>query len=261
MRSLALTAAALLAGCSTVSLDAAIAPTFYVSAGSTLDNTPSIPVLVLKSAKAASYSRIQLDTVDDTAKAGTDFGPVHVLLTFGNNESSKTVLVPIIARPGYQGPRSFKVTITAKRFAKIGTGSTSVGITDSEPAPPPVTTPPPTQTCWDGSTIPATSPCPIQPLPTPGPGTKWAVSTAPIGLGSFVFTKPNQPQGCCNGLIQQVVGTPVLSGDADPAKRQPLWLLQPYADPTGNFPFTSSSYEATLQLSWPESDLQAVIPQ
>jgi hypothetical protein len=95
------------------------APRFTVQPAAALETAGAINVVIRKDAKASSYSKVKLTTADATAKAGVDYQPVSVTLTFGNSDLVKTVAVPIINRPGYQGVRGFTVSMTAVRNATL----------------------------------------------------------------------------------------------------------------------------------------------
>jgi hypothetical protein len=136
-----------------------------------------------KSAAAPSYSKISCSVSDGTAKAGVDYvRPAPATLTIANK--ALTFACPKIATIGnalHDGDRTIIVTITAVRNAKIARAVGTITIVDDDPAPPPP--PPATQTCPDGSVIPATSTCPLPPPPSP----QWVL--APPGAARFARCK------------------------------------------------------------------------
>lgn len=112
----------------------AAAPIFSSPSITVAENAGSATFTILKSAKAASYSKILVQTVDGTAKAGIDYQPVKVTLTFGNSATKATVPIPIIDNSTFQGSRTFSVRITVVRFAALPAGyqPATVTITDNE---------------------------------------------------------------------------------------------------------------------------------
>lgn len=92
------------------------------------------------------------------------------------------------------------------------------------------------QTDGQVGTAPAPTPTPT-PTPTPPPATgSWA--PAPLALGGYAFLKNGGP--CCNGAIFRIVSV-ALSSDADPARRQNVYGLQFAADPSGQYPASSTA--------------------
>jgi hypothetical protein len=148
------------------------------------------------------------------------------------------------------GTRSATVLVTASTGA---TARATVTILDNDVAPPPPP-PPATETCPDGSVIPATSTCPPAPPPPPGPGTTWV--PAPLQVGGYAWLKNQGP--CCNGLIVRIVDGG-MTADADPAVRQHWWATVYYADPSGNFP-ASNPYWQTAWLYGYDDGLEGIAP-
>jgi hypothetical protein len=135
---------------------AAAPPVFDAPNVTVPENGVAAQLAVNKSARSSSYSRIEVQTVDGTAKAGVDYQPVDKVLTVSNNTLHVTVPIPIIDNKTYQGQRSFAVRVLPLRNAQV-TGSytpTSVTITDDEVQPPPPTP------CPDGTIVPASQACP-----------------------------------------------------------------------------------------------------
>lgn len=111
---------------------AATSPSFTASDVTVLETTGSAQVVIRKSVKEHSYSKIQLQTVDGTAKAGVDYQAVSTVLTFGNSTLSESVPIQIIARAGYQGDRSFTAKLTCVRYCALGTSAITVTIGETE---------------------------------------------------------------------------------------------------------------------------------
>jgi hypothetical protein len=118
-------------------LAASVPPSFTISGGSVLETSPTITATLQKSAKASSYSKITITTIDGTAKAGVDFKPIATTLTIGNTTLSTKIAISIIARPGYQGNRTFRIHIAAARFASIAVADATITILETDPAPTP----------------------------------------------------------------------------------------------------------------------------
>jgi hypothetical protein len=100
--------------------------------------------LIVTKTKANSYSRIQLTSVDGTAKAGIDYRALNAIYTLSNNQTQLSVPLSLIDNSSYQGSRTFAVRITVLRFAQVAPGYVppTVTITDDEtpPLPPPPST-------------------------------------------------------------------------------------------------------------------------
>lgn len=111
---------------------ASTAPTFTLGNVTVLENAGSVQLVIHKSAKANSYSKVTVQTVDGTAKAGVDYQPVNITITFGNSSIAQTVAVPIINNSAYQGSRSFTVKLVPVRFAAVTQAPATVTINDDE---------------------------------------------------------------------------------------------------------------------------------
>ena len=86
-----------------------------VSTDTVLDNVAggNYVVTVTRTGDVSSAASVTLSTADGTAKAGTDYTAVTgQTVSFGINEVSKTVNVPITDLAGYQADRSFTVTLS-----------------------------------------------------------------------------------------------------------------------------------------------------
>lgn len=134
----------------------AAAPTFDAPSITAAENAGTAPFVINKSAKATSYSKIRVQTVDGSAKAGVDYTPVDTTLTIANNTLHVTVPIPVINNSIYQGNRTFgvRLTITRNGVLKGAYEPVTVTIADDEVAPPPPTP------CPDGSIVAAGATCP-----------------------------------------------------------------------------------------------------
>lgn len=124
------------------------APSFSVAGVSCPEGSPCA-VTIRKSAKASSYSKVEVSTVDGTAKAGLDYAATDRILTISNSQLLTTVPVSIVARDGYQGDRGFTVHLKAVRNAVVAVADATVTITETSPAPTPV--PAPSTGAYDAS--------------------------------------------------------------------------------------------------------------
>jgi len=115
----------------------AVAPTISIPSVTAMENAPSAQVLIYKT-KATSYSKISVQTVDGTAKAGVDYVAVNQTMTLANTVTKFVLYVPLVDNKTYQGPRSFQLKLTCVRFATCPAAPITVTITDDEqpPAPP-----------------------------------------------------------------------------------------------------------------------------
>lgn len=203
-------------------------PTFSVQNSGAPETLTYAAVPIVKSAVASSYSKLQVTTVDGTAKAGVDYKPLNVTITVANKQLIASVQVPLIYRPGYQGGRSFTVHVRAVRNALVTVSDATVTVieTDPQPAPP----------------------------PAPTPTGSWVA--APLTVGGYAWLKNQGP--CCNGLIVKIVDSGITS-DADPAKRQHWWSLVYYSDVSGNFP-AANPYWQTAWMTGFDEGLQGLAP-
>ena len=92
----------------------------------------SITITVNRTGDVSSASSVQLSTTDGTALSGTDFtGVTNQVVSFGINETSKTVVISVANRSGFQGDRAFTVGLNTPASATIGT-TASASITIQE---------------------------------------------------------------------------------------------------------------------------------
>lgn len=158
---------------------AAPQPVFSISCGQVTEGG-WLPCTVTKSAKANSYSKVQVGVVDGSAANGKDYiwEPANApVLTFGNNVLSMAVSIQTLDNNVTDGARTLTARVSPVRFAAIGPKGSSTGtIQDNDVAPP-------TKTCPDGMVVLANQACPA-PLPTePAP-----VPTPPAEPGGYVVS-------------------------------------------------------------------------
>jgi hypothetical protein len=128
-----------------ISFDAAgatVPPVVTVPNVTVAENAPSAAVDLLKP-KASSYSKVRVQTVDGTAKAGVDYLPIDQTLTLANTVLKVEQLIPLIDNSTFQGTRSFTVKLTCVRFCTLKASTATVTITDDD-----VVAPPPAAVTW-----------------------------------------------------------------------------------------------------------------
>jgi hypothetical protein len=76
---------------------------------------------------------VNYNTVDATAKAGSDYSAASGKLTFARNEISKSILVPVIGDRVPEADKTFSVQLSNAKGAKIAAGVGIVTIVDDEP--------------------------------------------------------------------------------------------------------------------------------
>jgi hypothetical protein len=137
-------AAFMLGGCAATSEAASAPPVIDIPSVTVLENAGTAPVVIVKS-KASSYSKINVQTVDGTAKAGVDYRAINQTLTLANNVTSTKLPIGIIDNATYQGSRAFTLKLTILRFGQVPASYTPITVTinDDESAPP-APTPAPT---------------------------------------------------------------------------------------------------------------------
>lgn len=142
---------------------ATIVPTFSAQPLTVPEDVGTASLVVRKSAKAKSYSRVRVQTVQTTC-AG--LAPLDVTLHYANSVLTQTAAVPVINNPAFTGDCEIQLKLSAVRYAVISTQFVRITVRDLQTAPVPV--PPPVQ-CPDGTTVPAGQTCPVAP-PPPSPG-------------------------------------------------------------------------------------------
>lgn len=203
----------------TASAQAAAPFTFYVNSPKAGD-----PIrMTVNRSDSSSQASVILSTKDNTAKVNVDYDFSSVLVTFAPQQVAATILIPT-----HVTTVSYGQTLKVGLIVSVGSTAVASGLASI-----------------------------IEPATAPPPPTSWV--NGPVQLGGYVWTKTNQPQGCCNGLVMKVVAGPIISGDADPNKQQRMWQLQFYSDVTHNFP-VDDQYDVNFKSWWPESDIQGLTP-
>lgn len=97
----------------------------------------NVAVKVLRGGDTTEVATVDLATTDGTALAGTHYTTVNTEVSFGIGVKEVTVNVPVQAIAGYQGSRSFGLTLSDPSAGSVlvPLSSSTVTITDSTPAP------------------------------------------------------------------------------------------------------------------------------
>lgn len=132
----------------------------------------------------------------DVAQPGIDYAATNVIINWQPKQVTAQVKVPTLPNAAYAGHNiTFTATITV-----AGKATSALGLIMEPAAPPP---PSATQTCPDGSVIPAASTC-----PPPPPATQWV--SAPLQDGGFARVKnANDSQWPMTGPS----GRPLVNGE------------------------------------------------
>lgn len=141
-------------------------PSLSVDDVTIAEGAPNAPVVVRKHGVLNGLpSTFTLYTINGTAVAPGDYAQQQINVTFAADETSRTINIPLTDDSAPEQPEFFNVQLVPGANSKLYDGTAVVTITDSDTAP--VDPPPPqTQTCPDGTVIPATSTCPETPPPT-----------------------------------------------------------------------------------------------
>ena len=107
---------------------------FSSATATVAENGGSVMLTVVRSGMSDSTVTAQYATANGSAQAGTDYAMTTGTVTFASGDNSETILVPVIDRPGFQGSRTFMVSLSNPGGgAQLGApSSTSVEITDDE---------------------------------------------------------------------------------------------------------------------------------
>lgn len=120
----------------------ATAPVVTVPNVTVAENAPSAAIDLFKP-KASSYSKVRVQTVDGTAKAGVDYYPIDQTLTLANSVLKVETWVTIIDNSTPQPSRSFTLKLTCVRFCTLKASTATITITDDD-----VVAPPPAAVTW-----------------------------------------------------------------------------------------------------------------
>lgn len=114
--------------------DVAGALEFASATASVAENAGSLTLTVNRNGGSDGAVQVTVAATNGSATAGTDFTSPPTPLPFANGQTSANVVVPIADIPGFQGDRTFTVTLFAPtNGATLGaTTSTTVTITDNE---------------------------------------------------------------------------------------------------------------------------------
>jgi YVTN family beta-propeller protein len=97
----------------------------------TVERQANVPAAAVRDIVCLPAAQVNYRTVDGTALAGTDYKNTSGILYFGRNDYDRTISVPLIDRPGFQGQRSFNVSLDMTLFACPGANqSANVTISD-----------------------------------------------------------------------------------------------------------------------------------
>ena len=156
--------------------------------------TVSVPVLLGGPAGATSASTVTVKyaTTDGSAVAGKDYTAVSGSLTFGPGQTVRTITVPITARTGAVGARSFGITLSGPQNAVLTdrTGVITIGASGAAAVLSPRISAPP------GVTVAETSGYVDLPVTLSAPGTRTVTVAYATSTG-----------GGCNFLNQSASGT------------------------------------------------------
>ncbi len=118
--------------------DVAGALAFASATASVVENAGTVTLQVNRTGGSDGAVQVTVTAANGSATAGTDFTIPPTPLTFANGQTTANVVVPIADRAGFQGNRTFTVTLSAPtNGATLGAiASTTVTITDDEIAQP-----------------------------------------------------------------------------------------------------------------------------
>ncbi|HEX3109693.1 MAG TPA: Calx-beta domain-containing protein [Thermoanaerobaculia bacterium] len=110
-------------------------PDFSAQSWSYDESSGQATVKVLRLYGAATTASVSYKTVDDTAKAGIDYGAVSGTLTFAPGETEKLVTIPLVNDSLAQAWRTFFLTIFSPTNGTIiyGYSEFTVGINEDDP--------------------------------------------------------------------------------------------------------------------------------
>ncbi|MGF1451889.1 MAG: Calx-beta domain-containing protein, partial [Opitutales bacterium] len=103
-----------------------------VSGGSFDEGAENASIRFSLTQPAPETVEVFFETVEDSAKAGTDFTATRGSVTIPTDSTEATAEIPILDNGNFDGPRRFYVTILGARNASIGDLISSVFITDNE---------------------------------------------------------------------------------------------------------------------------------
>lgn len=186
------------------------------------ENEGKVTLGVQNPGPVADDRRVDWETVNGTAKAGTDYVAGSGTLSFSPADTSEVIEVTIINNTANENSEGFTVRLIARPGSCITQDSigppASVTITDDDPKPKPKPSPTPTRTQPAAS-----SPTPkksTSPSPTPSrsasPSPSPTLSASPSPTQTAVAAPDSSPDGGLSGgaLAGIVAGVIVLGGGA-----------------------------------------------
>ena len=99
------------------------------AAGATLD------FVVTLSRTRSATTTVQYSTSDGTATAGSDYTETRGTLSFGSNETSKTISVPVLDDGHDEGNETLTLTLSNPSGAKLGDATATGTIENNDPMP------------------------------------------------------------------------------------------------------------------------------
>jgi hypothetical protein len=149
------------------------------------------PFKLIKTA-GSSYSKVSVQLIDGTAKAGVDYRTFlggTTTVTLGNRAQTWDLPIGIIDNGTFQGTRTFTAKITCLRNCRVLNPTATITITDNEVAPPPPPVVTWTKCADEGGTCYVARPANVR----YGAGTTWTVPrsvAASISCSNDIFGDP-----------------------------------------------------------------------
>ena len=104
---------------------------------SAAENAGNLVVTVNRTGSTSGTAGVDINTTNGTALGGTDFTAPATPISFADGEASKTVNIPLTDRSGFEGDRSFTVTLSNPTGGAVLGSQTSASLTiqDNETQP------------------------------------------------------------------------------------------------------------------------------
>lgn len=101
-----------------------------------LENAGSLTMTVSRSGPTLGNVSVEFATIDGTARANIDYVPTVQTLTWANGENGpKTIAIPILDRPFFNGTRTLSVVLKSASGGAQAGGPGTITINDDDPAP------------------------------------------------------------------------------------------------------------------------------
>lgn len=139
------------------------APLLVVESTKVAENAGAATVKISRTGILTQASSVIFATGDVTATAGINYKGTSGTITFPPGQAEAAISIPVLDDGKVQGDLILNILLSGFTNAALGANGT-LTITNTDVAPPA------TQTCWDGTVIPATSTCPPVPPPPPPAG-------------------------------------------------------------------------------------------